>query len=163
MGRKGMRPAYGEGDIFCVALRTSGACLGVIARLSKDRKIVLGYFFGEKVPACPDARTVPQLQPQNALTITMFGALSLKDGSWPIIGRMPNWDRQNWPMPKFIRRNSLIKRAWLVSYSDDDPSWPVAEEPCDFDTDGYGRDSLWGAEFVELFLTRHADPLTSDH
>jgi hypothetical protein len=96
------------------------------------------------------------LQPQNAFKIARFGALSLRDGSWPIVGSVPDWDRQNWPMPKFVRRNPLIKRAWLVSYSDDDPSWPVAEKPCDFEIDAYEQDSLWGAGYVELFLTRHA-------
>lgn len=157
MGRKGVRPAYGEGDMFCVPLRTSGVCLGVIARLSKDRKIVLGYFFGEKLPSCPDAP--PYSQPQNAFKVAMFGALSLRDGSWPTIGRVPDWNRQNWPVPKFIRRDPLSKRAWLVSYSDDDPSWLVGEEPCGFDSDAYETDSLWGAGFVEIVLTRHVDPL----
>jgi hypothetical protein len=57
-------------------------------------------------------------------------------------------------MPKFIRRDPLGKRARLVSYADDDPNQLIAEEPGNFEAAGFEDDSLLGAGFVELLLTR---------
>ena len=75
-------------------------------------------------------------------------------GEWPTIGRIPNWDRENWPVPKFIRRDPLTKHARLISYADDDPNLEIAAESCSFDAAEYEEDSLWGSGLTEIVLTK---------
>jgi hypothetical protein len=49
-----------------------------------------------------------------------------------------------------------------VSYADDDPNQLIAEEPGNFEAVGYEEDSLLGAGFVELLLTRLLGPAPAD-
>ncbi len=71
---------------------------------------------------------------------------------------LPNWDKGDWPTPKFVRQDPLSKKAWLISYDDNDPGIEVGEERCDFDVAGYERASLCGAGFVEIALTKLLQP-----
>jgi hypothetical protein len=145
---------YKEGDVFAVPLRDGGFSLGIVARSPRHGKVLLGYFFPGKLPAVPKPPDLPVLLPENAMKVVRFGDLSLMTGEWPIIGSLQNWDRDDWPMPKFIRQDPLTKRARLVSYADDDPNKEIAEELCHFEATGYEADSLLGAGFVELLLTK---------
>jgi hypothetical protein len=145
---------YREGDIFAVPLRTSGFALGVVARMPKERKVLLGYFFGYRFDQVPDAKDIPTLNPSDAIKVYRFGDLHLIDRKWPIISHIENWQRDNWPTPKFIRQDDLSKRAWLVSYSDENPSVVLEEEPCDFGMSGYERAALLGAGAVEIAHTK---------
>jgi hypothetical protein len=145
---------YREGDVFAIPLRNGGYSLGVVARSPKQGRVLLGYFFGERFPSVPGSLDLPVLAPENALKIVKFGDLSLMSGKWPVVGRLQKWNRGDWPMPKFIRRAPLGKGARLVSYADDDPNQLIAEEAGDFEATGYEEDTLKGAGFVELLLTR---------
>jgi len=151
---------YREGDVFAVPLGSGGFSLGVVARSPRQGKVLLGYFFGEKFPSVPS--DLPTLLPENALKVVKFGDLSLMTGEWPVVGHLQNWDRDHWPMPKFIRQDPLRKRAQLVSYADDDPNQLIAKEPCNIEAAGYERDSLLGAGSVELLLTRLLGPAPAD-
>jgi hypothetical protein len=133
-----------------------------VARSPKQGKVLLGYFFGVKFPSIPTPSDLPILLPENALKVVKFGDLSLMTGEWPVVGHLQNWDQEDWPMPKFIRRDPLAKRARLVSYADDDPNQLVSEEPGNFEAAEYEEDSLLGAGFVELLLTRLLGPAPAD-
>lgn len=145
---------YREGDVFALPLRDGGFSVGVVARSPKKGKVLLGYFFREKFSSVPALSNLPILLPENAIKVVKFGDLSLMTGEWPVVGHLENWDRDDWPMPKFIRRDPLGKRARLVSYADDDPNQEIAEEPCSFEATGYEADTLWGAGFAEIMLTK---------
>lgn len=145
---------YREGDAFAIPLRSGGFSLGVVARSPKQGHVLLGYFFGEKFPSVPAPSDLPALLPKNAIRVMKFGDLSLMSGGWPVVGHLQNWQRDDWPMPKFVRRDPLGKRVRLVSYADDDPNRLVAEEAADSDAAAYEEDRLFGAGFVELLLTQ---------
>lgn len=145
---------YREGDVFAVPLRTNGFAIGVVARMPKERKVLLGYFFGYRFDEVPGEKAIPVLNPSDAIKICRFGDLHLIDRKWPIISRLANWQRDDWPAPKFVRQDDLSKRAWLVSYSDENPSVVLKEEPCDFGIGGYERAALLGAGAVEIALTK---------
>jgi hypothetical protein len=145
---------YREGDIFAVPLRDGGFSVGVVARSPKSGKILLGYFFREKFPSVPKPSDLPGLLPRNAIKVHKFGDLSLMTGKWPVVGHLENWDRNDWPMPKFIRNDPLRMHARLISYADNDPTEEIAIEPCSFETTGYESDSIWGAGFAEELLTK---------
>src|ERR1700736_2791876 len=107
-----MKLPYSEGSVFLVPLKTGGFARGVVARAPKRAgKVLLGYFFGPRVPSTNDA-LLSDLDPANAVLRIRFGDLHLIDGTWAIVGRVPNWDRSDWPMPDFVRRELLTTRAW---------------------------------------------------
>jgi len=143
---------YSEGTVFLVPLRNGGYARGVVARASSGGKGLFGYFFGPRLVAAENAE-ITGLDPTNALLRVRFGDLGLISGEWMVLGQLCNWDRSKWPMPDFVRRDPLRKRAWLVRYSDNNPMCVESEHPTDFDSD-LGTDSGYGYGAVETELTR---------
>lgn len=149
-----MTPQYHEGSVFAVPLRSGGYAVGVVARVSADNSGgLLGYFFGPKYATVPSGDIADTLKPSNALKILRFGDLSLLNKEWPVIGMISNWRREDWPMPDFIRRDDISKKAWRVRYADDDICEVISEQPESFDSP-LERAATFGAGAVELLLTR---------
>lgn len=143
---------YSEGSVFLVPLRDGGYARGVVARMAPEGKVLLGYFFGPRLASTRDG-TLDGLVPGEAILCIRFGDLGLINGEWPIVGKIPNWERSKWPMPMFVRRDDLSRKAWLVRYSNDDPNEIEEEFRTDFDSK-LGIDSLAGYGYVEIKLTR---------
>lgn len=149
-----MTTLYREGDVFALPLRAGGFAVGVIARVSVDNSGgLLGYFFAPKFSDVPDGDIVDTLKPAKALKVLRFGDLALLHKEWPIIGEVPGWYRDEWPMPDFVRRDDILKKAWRVRYSDDDVCKVISEQPEPFDSP-LERASTFGYGAVELLLTR---------
>jgi hypothetical protein len=148
-----MKLPYSEGSVFLVPLRKGGYARGVVARASPRGKGLLGYFFGPRLPSADTAK-VDDLDPSTATLCVIFGDLGLINGEWQILGIVPNWDRTQWPMPDFVRRDPLGRRKpMLVRYSDKDPMRIEAEFPVDDDS-GLATDSAYGYGAVEIELTK---------
>ena len=142
---------YGEGDLFAVPLRDGGYGVGLAARTRGDG-IVVGYFFGRRFDAPPEAGEV---DPADVVWIHSFGDLGLIEGEWPVIGRLPGWRREDWPMPAFGRRESLTGRLLRVEYPDDDPNGtPRETRISEAELADLPEDGLAGAGFVEQRMTR---------
>lgn len=143
---------YTEGTVFVVPLRNGGYARGIVARAAPEGACLFGYFFGPKM-ASPEELSFENIEPEKAIMTPIFGDLGLLNGEWTVIGTLPDWRRDVWPMPDFVRRDPIGKRAWRVRYTDDDPSKIESEESVPFDTNllpnlssGYGA--------VELKLTK---------
>lgn len=143
---------YSEGSVFLVPLRKGGYARGVVARSSREGKVLLGYFFGPVLSSSSDV-ALDDLVPANAVLRVLFGDLGFLNGEWPVVGNVPNWDRSQWTMPDFVRRDDLSGKAWLVRYADDEPNRVVAEYPTGFDST-LTPDSLLGYGAVEVVLTK---------
>ncbi|GAB5079154.1 immunity 26/phosphotriesterase HocA family protein [Arthrobacter sp. AD-310] len=147
------RPAYGEGDWFCVPLRTGGFGLGLIARATSSG-ILLGYFFGPRTWRQPNEDSFRGLTKTDAVLVARFGDLSLKQGEWLIIGKDTKWDRGEWPVPIFTRSEQLSGRTYQVFYGENELARPAEERLlADASTDS-PPDLLYGAGAVEKALTR---------
>ncbi|MGJ4948636.1 immunity 26/phosphotriesterase HocA family protein [Bradyrhizobium sp. HKCCYLS20291] len=148
-----MKQTYREGAVFLVPLRDGGFARGVVARTPlRARKILLGYFFGPRLIS-REAASFAQLAARDAILFARCGDLRPIDGSWPVLGGHPSWNRSDWPFPDFVRRDPLTSRAYLVRYLDTDPRKIEFERPIDPDCD-LPRDGLWGSGAVELILTK---------
>src|SRR5689334_4391041 len=148
-----MKLPYTEGSVFLVPLRGGGFARGVVARRpSRAGGCLLGYFFGPRFEAS-DNVSFDQLAPGDAVLRARFGDLGLIEGTWPVLGIAPEWDRSKWPFPDFVRREPLTGQAYLVRYCDTDPrrrEFEKAIDPdCDLPTDG-----LSGSGAVEIRLTK---------
>ncbi len=151
-----MATPYKEGDVFAVPLRTGGYAIGVIARVSADKSGgLLGYFYEKKFESVPSMDSIGSLNPDKAVRVLKFGDLSLLKKEWPVIGSVPRWERKNWPLPAFVRKDDLSKKAWRIHYSDDNIHEVIGEYPEPFDS-SLERDALFGAGAIELLLTKLA-------
>lgn len=107
---------YSKGTVFLVPLRGGGFARGVVARFD-GKGLVFGYFFGPKLNSPEDA-TTRGLDPRLAVYITKFGDPSLRNGDWPQLGHVENWNDDEWPMPPLIRVDEFAGRAFLSHYDD---------------------------------------------
>jgi hypothetical protein len=82
-----------------------------------------------------------------------LGDLGLINGEWTVHGKVPNWNRAEWPMPDFVMRDPLgFLKPRLVRYSDTDPLRIEAEYPVDDDR-GLLTNSTSGYGAVEISVT----------
>jgi hypothetical protein len=148
-----MKLPYREGTWFAVPLRDGGFGVGVVARMSPEGKIILCYFFGPRRTSVPSLKEVESLDPAGAIRVIRIGDLSLIRAEWPIIGNSPLWNRSDWTMPPFARRDDVSGTAWRVQYSDSDPN-AIDREIAEPYESSLERDSVFGAGAVELLMTR---------
>jgi hypothetical protein len=150
-----MRLPYKEGTLFSIPLRGGGYAVGVVARTSSRGKIVLTYLFGPTRKTVPKADELNNLRPSDALRVARVGDLSLNDKTWPTIGHLQNWKREEWAMPPFVRRDDITKKAWRVQYSDADANRVFSEEAIAYaQASEFERDAVLGAGVVEIVLTK---------
>ena len=146
---------YREGDWFGVPLGIGGYAVGIIARMKKGRgsKSIFGYFFGPRRELLPTVEELKDLKAKDSIYICKFGDLGLHEGSWPVIGSQPDWDRRKWPMPPFVRVQLISGIAYKATYDEDNPEKLISEIKCDpSEADIYPRDALSGAGAVEAVL-----------
>jgi hypothetical protein len=110
---------YNEGQWFAVPLNDNLFALGIIVRGSYMTKGGLGYFFGPKLDHLPTEEEVRTKTPEQAILISWFSDLGIVQGRWPLVIRDPDFDRAIWPIPRFGRKNALLKgRASIVEYGE---------------------------------------------
>jgi hypothetical protein len=144
---------YQEGDWFAVPLRTPGYALGLVAR-SDGRGGALGYFFGPRRESVPTLADISDLQPADAISIERFGDLGFLEGEWPIIGKHPVWDRDQWPMPDFGHVDIVSGRPVKRIYCEQTLRL-LREEPATHDEICHlPKDRLAGSGAVEIRLTK---------
>ncbi|MET8462432.1 Imm26 family immunity protein [Micromonospora zamorensis] len=121
-----------EGMVFAVPLRFGANALALVTRHGRSA-VTVGYFFGPALVAVPEEP--PSLQPGKAVLIARFGDIPLVNGEWPLVGRLPDWDRMMWPSSEFYR-GDIRARGFVVLYDDEDPNKVAGErlsEPGDED------------------------------
>ena len=149
-----MKLNYTEGTWFAVTLTGGGFGVGVVARATKKGPVILVYLFGPKRETVPSLSEVAGLDPSAAVAVLRIGDLHLIDGTWPILGRSPTWQRERWPMPLFTRKPPFINHELVIQYSDDDPSCIVSRTKVPLGTSTYDEDGTDGAGAVEIVLSK---------
>lgn len=148
---------YAEGDWFGVPLDGGGWAVGLLARSPRGDPGGLGYFFGPRAEELPKLAELERLRPAEAVLIRIFGDIGLLDGTWPVIGRVLGWEREEWPMPVFVYKDPLLEDTWWRRFYDpDDPGglWVRQERigpggPVDGPYDGAS-----GSRALEIRLSR---------
>lgn len=129
-----MKLPYSEGSVFVLPLEGGGYARGVVARATKKGRVLFGYFFGPRLRS-EDQASFDELVAHKAIMCLRFGDLGLINGEWPVLGALPGWDRNAWPMPRFVNRGIAGHgKSYLVEYSDTDPNleigrWIIDDNP----------------------------------
>lgn len=149
------KKVYDEGSVFGVPLESGGSVLGVVARCSKPRAVVLAYFFDVLYEASCFDETLRTLRASRACLVARVGDLRLLRLTWPVLASLQPWRREDWPMPAFVRSNDLSKRAWRTFYSDADANAIVGQTEVPYPPpESSLRDSVWGAAAAQTRINK---------
>ena len=137
-------------------LPNGGYGLGLVARMAPKGRLLFGYFFGPRSDTL--AFDLASIEAADAALVGRFGDLHLYDGKWKTLGQVPDWDRSNWPLPLFLKRDPLGRLPdQVVCYDEDDLSRPGIWERRDSIPQGIPTDGLMGAGYVEIALGKALD------
>jgi hypothetical protein len=103
-----------EGAVFRTPLAADRSVTGVVARIGRQKSGVLAYIFDLSL-AKVDSVAGVSFDSAKLLDIVDVSALDLKAGVWPILGRLSDWNRSEWPIPIFRDRLGVYSER-----SDDD-------------------------------------------
>ena len=157
-----MKLPYQEGSVCLVPLVGGGWARGVIARVPRRGRVLVGYFFGPILESTEGVR-LDDLLPERAILRLRFGDLGLIERRWPVVGTVSVWERARWPIPVFVRFDLLVPgRAILVRYDEDDPRIEIANTPST-EHAGLPEDGLDGAGAVELSLSMRLGRAVPEH
>lgn len=145
---------YEEGIWFAVPVQPEGYAVGVIARATYSDYIALAYFFGLRYTTIPTLEQIKSLKPSDAVRVLRISDIGIRDGEWPIIGKIPGWNRAEWPIPNFVRKEDLTNRVWLVKYSDDNPNLVLSEELVVDEPISLEKNALRGYKSAEFVLSK---------
>lgn len=142
--------SYKQGDWFAVPLESGGFAAGMIAR--RKRSIIVGYFFGWKWQTPPTLAEVERLRPKDAILVAQCGDLGLHRGTWPVIGSS-SYDTAGWPLPQFVRHDSVSGKLSLITYADDDPSREISStQVTEERSRSFPEDGVFGYAAIEAKL-----------
>lgn len=94
-----------EGSIFLVPLLNGGYTLGLVARHYKHG--TLFYFFKEKYATKIEKIPIEAIRKDNILWVKQGGDGAFIKHTWPILGVLPKWDKDEWPIPVFKTKDIL--------------------------------------------------------
>lgn len=148
------RIPYREGDCFVVPLRDGRSAVGVVARID-GKGGAIGYFFGPACAKIPSAEALVRLAPKDAVLVANFGDLGLLRGRWKVVGQIEPWQRDEWPLPLFVRRDVINGTPRKVVYREPDFHAEVELLPCsEEEAKRLPEDGVMGSGFVEIRLTK---------
>lgn len=139
---------YTAGDVVAVPLRDEGFALGVVAR-ADGKGIALGYFFGQRIGVLDKVAGPFDLDPRRVAKICRFGDRGIIKGMWRVVGRVTDWDPEEWPVPTFCRNGEI-----LVQYDDRTLKIVSERKGPQPECKDLPEDGLEGSGFVEIKLTR---------
>jgi Immunity protein 26 len=145
------RPSIG--DLIALPIENKFA-IGLVVRINND-KIPLGNFYGKLFSTIPESIDELKIDFAKPILIKEFGSQGLRDGTWKIIGTLPNFKKQDFPVPVFYTHTKPFKPQLV--YFDDNMNEikriSIEESEAVKYTD-YPETGLSGSGFIEKRLER---------
>lgn len=122
---------YGEGTLFHVSTNDGGRRVpALLARQHRktmrgEKLMAIYCFLGLPELACPLPSHV--LKREQNLCFVIVSDYALKEGKWPIVGMMPDFTREAWPMLPLSRLPPGSPHGYL-DYLDEDNVARLAKE-----------------------------------
>ncbi|MBA4057526.1 MAG: hypothetical protein C0490_22615 [Marivirga sp.] len=141
-----------EGDIFTFPLRSRGYASGLIIRASKTLTL-LGCFYDLRYDSMPTEITEDVLKKGKIILTKRFGLQGFKDGTWKVVGKSDRFNRQDWPIPSFLRQSNPPR---IITYNDEleeIKETVISNE----NANSFPGDGLAGSGFIEIVVTEVLD------
>jgi len=113
---KDNRVKFSEGDVFLVPLIQGGFAVGLIARRTAKGDGVLAYIFKEIVSNLGPLEMGRIVSKDMVADVVDVGVQSLNSGDWPVVGRLSEWRRSDWPVPLFRYQAGQISKRSQEDY-----------------------------------------------
>lgn len=143
-----------EGDYFLVPVSEDAHVLGLLARKPKRRGVVLVYFWPQLLRSIPSETELSQITLSDKLIAWRVGDSELYNGRWRVVGMDREFSRSKWPFPKFVRHVGTSETAFVLTYSEDDPSEVVSEVAIPAGTVDLAPAKMYGAIAAEREILR---------
>ena len=145
---------YKPGDIFLVPLRSNGLALGLISRIDHDGGLI-AYFFNERYLSPPLLTEVSMRTSADSMFICALGDRGFKLGTWIVLGVLPEFKPEHWPMPPFARKDALTGEFFRIVYDEKDFFTELERTPITKDEAVLlPPDGTFGHGAVEIRLTK---------
>jgi hypothetical protein len=141
-----------EGDLFILPLRTNGYLVGLVARIAGNG-VPMGYFFNDLLPEISSSPNIDKLTADNVLLVSKFGIQGFADGTWRRAETLPGFTREDWPVPIFLEKHSVLAPR-LEFYSDDMEFIGYGHVSQDTDLNSYYESGTSGSVAIEIELTK---------
>ena len=133
--------------------------MGLVARMApKGRTVPFGYFFGPRRAEIPALDEMANLQPSMAILLKKFGTVDLDNGRWTVLGRLPDWNREQWSMPSFLRKSIPPDKpvAKIITHDQNNPLIEISEVrvPAGEPLPDLPGDGLAGSGAIEIMLEK---------
>ena len=151
------RQRYREGDWFVVPLDDGRCVLGRISRHSYG--IVFGYFFAPPFDHEPRLEEVGGRTAADSFLQMRFSHLGLRDGAWPVLGQIGDWDRDAWPLLEFENRLEVKGRPdvlYAIRLDEDTVSRMVSRRKVDLSEAGRRPDQALFGDLAAVIELREA-------
>jgi hypothetical protein len=142
-----------EGDLIALPIENH-YLIGLVSRINDD-KIPLGYFYHHIFTELPKSIEDVSIDFQKPILIKEFGSQGFRDGTWKILGSMPNFKRDNFPVPLFFHHTKPFKP--VLVYFDDSMNEVRRLTIEEIEVDNYKdfpQTGLGGSGFIEKRLKR---------
>jgi hypothetical protein len=148
---------FGAGDWFAVPLPDGNWVVGRIAR--RGGPALLGYFFGPRRAELPALAELKSLHAADAVWVTKFSYLGLRDGEWPILHGAEDFDSTAWPMPMFPVRGPDGSYEAMFYPEDKPGTQPILVSVTKEVFERLPKGGAAGSKYVENWLDRILPPL----
>jgi hypothetical protein len=122
--RKPLKQKPIEGHAFSFELDRDSFGMGVLARVETNRPRkpygIFVYFFAPFAAYDDPKAVLRSLRPGNAIARLKTSALDIYTGEWLVIGPVPNFKREEWPLPDFYEEDWLNHTYWRVRLDESD-------------------------------------------
>jgi hypothetical protein len=147
-----------NGDLFLIKRDDLLLGLGLIAR-GKQKYTKLGYFFHPDVWQNYQRTGDLNICSKDAILVMIFSSLFIHTKTWPIVGKLENFERALWPVPIFTHFNDSLNIRYFRLYPDNDSfaqfeQVRVSEYPIIPKDSIIAEDGGAGSEFIEIRLAR---------
>lgn len=157
MRRKAVR--IKDGSCIVVPVTSGGHAIGVMAKRYRSGFLLCFFFLitDEELLALREHMSAAflKLQAQSADLVCICSDLGLADGTWEIIGAMPNWNKEEWAAPVFgTKAPEGFGRAMLQHYDEEVLEFVTDRNVTVADVIDLPDAALFGSGAVEIELAR---------
>ncbi len=124
MSRKRKTYPFEEGECVALGLPSGGYALIVVARVSRKTNQMLVYAFAPRYPTLPDPTVMTTLHPNQAIDIELVDLYKIEELMRAVppvhrLGRLPNWQREQWKVPPCVEIVTSEPLPFLEYYDDE--------------------------------------------